>query len=140
MKFAALLGAIALIPVAAVAGYLAHQQPTPKFSDMALQMDIQHVPGQDSDDWIAVAVTGPNKGGAMDVLQALSIYPTHGALEASARGKVKYYELSCQNYTTGASKNPYSAKDLIRKCSSAVKSRKQAEDYMVSLIAPPEKS
>lgn len=140
MKFAALLGAIALIPIAFAVGYSAHQQPAPKFGDMALQMGIRHVPGQDSDDWIAVAVTGPNKGGAMDVMTALSMFPTHKSLEASAQGKVKYYEIKCQNYTTNGTKAVYSARDMVRKCSSDVRSRKAVEKYMVSLLTPEQKS
>ena len=142
MKFAALLGAIALLPIAFVVGYSAHQDPAlPAFGGYAVeQLGVRHVPGQDSDDWIAVAVTGPNKGGAMDVAQALSIFRTHKELEASAQGKVKYFEMKCQNYSTGGTKVLYTASNLIRKSTSVQKSRKQVEKYMVSLFMPEPKS
>ena len=140
MKFAALLVAIALIPVAGLAGYALNPDSEPSFSAYVLSQGLRHVPGQDSDDWIAVAVTGPNKGGALDVFTALSGYPTHGDLERSAQGKVKYYELKCQNYSSGASKNLYSSPQVVRKCVSLQRTRKQAENYMLELIAPEPKS
>src|SRR5574338_1632733 len=136
MKFVAVLAALALVPVAAVAGYFAHQDPAlPPFGVYAAkQLSVKHVPGQDTDDWLVVAVSGPNKGGAMDLFQALATYPTHKALEQSAQGKVKYVEFKCQNYSTNAAKQLYTARTVIRKCQSIQKSRKQAEKYMVSLI------
>lgn len=122
-------------------GYSLHKQPAPPFGVYAAQqLHIRHVPGQDSDDWLAVAITGPNKGGAVDLFAALASYPTHKALERSAQGKVIYVEMKCANYTTNATKAPYTAKSLVRKCSSARKSRKQAEDYMVTLLRPSPKS
>src|SRR6187551_2376863 len=140
MRFAALLAAIALIPVAGVAGYAMNKDPEPSFSSYVVSQGIRHVPGQDSDDWIAVAVTGPNKGGAMDVFQALSIFRTQGDLERSAQGKVKYYELKCQHYSTGGTKDLYTAARVIRNCVSLHKTRKQVEKYMVSLLQPEPKS
>lgn len=140
MKFAALLAAIALIPIAGFAGYALNGDPEPSFGSYALHEGIKHVPGQDSDDWMAVAVSGPNKGGAMDVFQALASYPTHEDLERSAQGKVKYYELKCQNYSSGGAKFLYTAPRVIRNCVSLEKTRKQAEDYMLSLMAPEPKS
>ena len=136
MKFAATLAAIALIPIAAVAGYFAHQEPElPGFGQYAIEeLNVRHVPGQDSDDWLAVAVTGPNKGGSMDLLQAYMSYPDHKSLEASAQGKVKYYELKCRNYATNADKNLYSAPNVVRRCTSTLKTRKQADKHMASLI------
>lgn len=137
MKFAVLLGAIALIPLAAVGGYFAHQEPgMPGFGQYAVdELGVRHVPGQDSDDWVAAAVTGPNKGGAMDLIQAYTTYPNHAALEASAQGKVKYYEVRCKNYSNSTDKKLlFTATTAIRKCSSVVKTRKQADRYVSSLI------
>jgi hypothetical protein len=141
MKNIALFLAIAFIPLAAAAGYALNGNDIPAFGDYLLnEQGVKHVPGQDSDDWLAVAVTGPNKGGALDLFQALATYPNHAALEQSAQGKVIYVEMKCENYSTDATKAVYSAKNLVRKCSTARKTRKQAEDYMVTLIAPSPKS
>lgn len=141
MKNIALLVTIALLPIVGAAGYISNGNDIPAFGDYLLtQENLKHVPGQDSDDWIVVAVTGPNKGGAMDVFQALATYPTHEALEQSAQGKVVYVEMKCQNYSTGGTKQVYSAKSLVRKCSTESKTRKQAENYMISLLAPEPKS
>lgn len=141
MKNIALLLAIAFIPLAAAAGYALNGNDIPAFGDYLLnQQGVKHVPGQDSDDWLAVATTGPNKGGAVDVFTALASYPTHAALEQSAHGKVIYVEMKCQNYTTNATKLPYSAKSLVRTCTTERKTRKQAEEYMVTLLAPTPKS
>ena len=136
MKFAAILISIALIPIAFVAGYFLHQEPEmPGFGQYAIQeLGVRHIPGQDSDDWLAVAVTGPNKDGAMDLMQAYVTYPNHKALEQSAQGKVKYYEIQCRNYATGASKSLYSAAQVVRRCFSTEKTRKQADKHMASLI------
>lgn len=138
----AVLAVLVLLPVAVAVGYIANPDPAPPaFGEYLLsEQGVKHVPGQDSDDWLAVAVTGPNKGGAMDLFQALATYPTHEALEQSAQGKVAYYEMKCQNYSTGGSKQAYSSPNLVRKCTSEKRTRKQAEDYMVSLIAPEPKS
>jgi hypothetical protein len=137
VKFAAILISNALIPNAAVAGYFAHQEPgMPGFGTYAVEeLGVRHVPGQDSDDWVAAAVTGPNKGGAMDLIQAYTNYPNHAALEASAQGKVKYYEVKCKNYSNTTDKKLlFTATTAIRKCSSVVKTRKQADRYISSLI------
>src|SRR5574338_1308478 len=142
MKFVAVLAALALVPVAAVAGYFAHQDPAlPSFGVYAVkQLSVKHVPGQDTDDWLAVAVSGPNKGGAMDLFQALATYPTHELLEQSAQGTVKYVEFKCQNYSTNASKHLYTARTGVRRCQSIQKSRKQAEQYIVELLRSEPKS
>jgi hypothetical protein len=137
----AILAALFVAPAAGAIGYISNGNDIPAFGDYLLnEQDVKHVPGQDSDDWLAVAVTGPNKGGALDLFQALATYPNHAALEQSAQGKVIYVEMKCENYSTDATKAVYSAKNLVRKCSTARKTRKQAEDYMVTLIAPSPKS
>lgn len=143
MKLAAFLGAIALIPVAAALGWVTKPKPgLPTFGQYVTRADnVKHVPGNDSDDWLAEAVTGPNKGGAMNVTTALSIYPTHKALEQSAHGKVVYVEMRCSNYTTTAKRKLSPAdKVLIRRCTQTVRTRRQAEKYMMSLLAPKVKS
>lgn len=136
------LAALMCVPVAGALGYVAHQDPAPPpFADYLLaEQNVKHVPGQDSDDWLAVAVTGPNKGGAMDVTMALAMFPNHAALEQSAQGKVAYYEFKCQNYATNGNKLSYAAKRVVRSCTSEKRTRKQAEDYMTSLLAPTPKS
>lgn len=135
------LAALVCVPVAAAAGYVAHQDPAPPpFGQyVAEQLGVKHVTGQDSDDWLAVAVSGPNKGGSMDVAMALAAYPTHKDLERSAQGKVEYVELKCANYGTGG-KVSFSSKRAVRSCTSEKRTRKQAENYMRSLLAPEPKS
>jgi hypothetical protein len=142
MKFAALLGAIALLPIAFVVGYSAHKEPAPPAFGpyVSSELGVRHLTGQDTDDWLVVAVSGPNKGGAMDLAQALSFFPTHKAIEASAGGKVKYIEMKCQTYSNGAKNMPYTAPTVIRKCNSLVRTRKQAVKYMVDLLQPEPKS
>ena len=137
MKFVFLLAAIALIPIAAVAGFFAHRDPAPPgFGPyIASEFGVRHLAGQDVDDWLAVAVTGPNKGGAMDLMQAYVTYPNHAALEASAQGKVKYVEMKCLNYSNGTDKTLlYTAPTVIRRCTSIAKTRKQADAYISNLI------
>ena len=136
MKFAAIPISVALIPIAAVGGYFAHQEPgLPAFGQYALEkLNVRHVPGRDSDDWLAVAVTGPNKGGSMDLLEAYMYFPTHADIEENAQGKVKYYELECANYATNADKNLYSAPLVVRKCTSTERTRKQADQHMNEVI------
>ena len=70
----------------------------------------------------------------------MSTFRDHAALEQSAQGKVAYYELKCQNYATGGNKLAYTSHHVIRSCTSEKRTRKQAEDYMVSLLAPEPKS
>ena len=131
----ALLALIALIPIVGLSGYALNGNDIPAFGDyLVSQENVKHIPGQDSDDWMAVAVSGPNKGGAVDLFTALASYPTHKSLEQSAQGKVKYYELVCRNYATNADKNLYSAPNVVRKCTSTLKTRKQADKHMASLI------
>ena len=134
MKYLA-LAALVCVPLAAATGYVAHQNPAPPAFGQYLvdQMNGQHVAGQDSDDWLAVAVTGPNKGGSMDLFQALAIFPTHAALEQSAQGKVAYY-------ATDGSKLTYASERVVRSCTSEKRTRKEAEDYMMTLLAPEPKS
>lgn len=136
------LAALVCVPIAAGIGYVAHTEPgPPPFGEYMLTTEnVQHVPGQDSDDWIAVAVTGPNKGGAMDLLTALSMFPNHQALEQSAQGNVAYFELKCQNYATGGNKLAYTSKRVVRSCTSEKRTRKQAENYMAGLLVPEPKS
>ena len=142
MKFAALLGAIALLPIAFVLGYSAHQAPDPPAFGpyVAAELGVRHLTGQDTDDWLVVVVSGPQKGGAMDLAQALSIFPTHKVMEQSAGGKVKYVELKCADYSSGAKDMPYTAPTLVRKCNSYMKTRKQAVKYMMDLLQPEPKS
>ena len=142
MKFAALLGAIALLPIAFVVGYSAHKEPAPPAfgAYVVNELGVKHVPGMDSDDWLAVAVTGPNKGGSVPVDAALSFYPTHKLLEQSAQGKVKYYEIKCQNYGNATKDLLFTAPTVIRKCNSIPKTRKQVEKYMLNLLKPEPKS
>ncbi len=84
------LAALVCVPIAATVGYVAHRDPPPPTfaAYLADTQGIKHVPGDDTDEWLAVAATGPNKGGAMEVTQALSFFPTHQALEQSAQGEV----------------------------------------------------
>ncbi len=139
MKYLA-LAALVCVPIAATVGYVAHRDPPPPTfaAYLADTQGIKHVPGDDTDEWLAVAATGPNKGGAMEVTQALSFFPTHQALEQSAQGKVVYVETKCANYAAG--KVTYSTPVVVRKCSSEKRTRKQAESYMRSLLAPEPKS
>ncbi len=138
MKLIAILSACVALPIGLGIGYSLKPDPAPApFGEYVLDtLSVKHVPGQDTDDWIAVAVTGPNKGGALDVVQALSVYPTHADLEQSAQGKVEYYELTCSDYATGGAKNPYAVPNFVRKCSSEKKTRKQVENFMTELLAP----
>jgi hypothetical protein len=76
----------------------------------------------------------------MDLFQALAIFPTHAALEQSAQGKVAYYELKCANYATDGSKLTYASERVVRSCTSEKRTRKEAEDYMMTLLAPEPKS
>jgi hypothetical protein len=135
MKFAVLLGAIALLPIAFVVGYSAHKQPAPAFGVYAAQeLHVRHVPGQDVDNWVAVAVTGPNKGGAVDAMQAMFMAKTHKLLEAQAQGKIIYVEMKCQNYTSNGEKLVYKAQDIVQRCSTVRKSRKEVEKYVLDLM------
>lgn len=136
------LVAIVCVPIAAAAGYAAHRDPAPPpFGQYLLeQQNVKHVTGQDADEWLAVAVTGPNKGGSVDVFTALASYPTHGDLERSAQGKVVYVEMKCENYATGGTKNLYAAENVVRKCTSERRTRKEAEAYMRSLLQAEPKS
>lgn len=141
MKNIAILAAIALLPIVGFSGYALNGNDIPSFGDYLLtQQNVKHIPGQDTDDWMAVAVSGPNKGGALDLFTALASYPDHKTLEQSAQGKVKYYELKCQSYSTGGQKLLYTARVVIRKCGSVEKTRKQAEEYMLTLLQPEPKS
>ena len=142
MKFAITLVALALIPIAAIGGYLAHREPAPPAFGpyVASELGVRHLTGQDTDDWLVVVVSGPQKGGAMDLAQALSIFPTHKVMEQSAGGKVKYVELKCADYSSGAKDMPYTAPTLVRKCNSYMKTRKQAVKYMMDLLQPEPKS
>lgn len=141
MKYLA-LAALACVPIAAAAGYVAHQDPAaPPFGQyVADQLAVKHVAGGDTDDWLAVAVSGPNKGGSMNVIDALSYFRTHKDLEQSAQGKVAYYEVKCANYTTGGKTATYTSARVVRSCNSVKRTRKQAEEYMTSLLAPEPKS
>ena len=138
MKYAAVLAALALVPITAAVAWTVKPDPaSPTFPQYMTDAGVKYVEGNDSDDWLATAVTGPHKGGAMDLAMALSAYPTHKALEQSAGGKVIYVEMKCQNYTTTGRKKLSSAdKLLVRRCTQSVRTRKQAEDYMVSLFTP----
>ena len=138
LPYAALLA----VPIAACVGFVAHANPAPPplGEYLLTQENVKHVAGEDSDDWLAVALTGPNKGGSMDVAMALAIYPTHKLLEQSAQGKVAYYELKCQNYTPAGKKVGLTTAKVLRSCTSTKKTRKQVENYMRSLLSPPVKS
>lgn len=136
MKYLA-LAAIAAVPIAACAGYLAHRDPAPPaFAQYATGLHLQRAAADDTDEWLAVAVTGPNKGGAMDVTMALAAFPTHKALEQSAQGKVVYREIRCVNYTTGGKPAGYSTARVVRSCTSQNRTRKQAEKYMTDALTP----
>ena len=139
----AILAVLVLLPVAVAVGYVAHQDPAPLAFDAYLldQQNVKHVAGQDTDDWVAMAATGPNKGGAIDLLEAMSFYPSHEALEQSAQGKVVYVERKCVFYSTTGKKNAaVGDKTLVQRCTQTVHTRKQAENYMVTLLAPEPKS
>lgn len=137
MKFAALLGAIALVPITAVAGYFLHQDPSmPGFGQYITQeLGLRHVPGEDSDDWLAAVVTGPMKGSAAPVTDVFQVYPSQKALETSAGGKIKYYEIRCKNYSTGGDKDlMFTSRSVIRKCSAQERTRKQVQAYVSAAL------
>lgn len=136
--FLAALTACVAVPIGGSIGYVVKHDPAPSFGEYVLKnQGAKHVPGQDSDDWLAIAVTGPNKGGAMDLVRALSVYRTHKDLEGSAQGRVVYVERKCALYSTSGTKT-ITEKDrsIVTKCSQESKTRKQAEEYMVELLAP----
>lgn len=137
------LAALACVPIAAVTGYVAHRDaaPPPFGEYVADQLAVKHVAGQDTDDWLAQAVTGPNKGGSMDVTMALAIYPTHKLLEQSAEGKVVYVERKCSVYSTSGKKDVQPGDTtFVQRCDQERRTRKQAEEYFKGLLAPPVKS
>lgn len=141
--FVAVLTALVVLPLGAALGYVAHQDPAPPAfgSYLAEQVAVKHIPGQDTDNWLAQAVTGPNKGGAMDVTMALAIYATHDQLEQSAQGKVVYVERKCSVYSTSGKKDVQpSDTTFVQRCDQERKTRKQAESYMRDLMTPEPKS
>ena len=142
MKLVAVLTALVVAPPMLAVGWAAKPAPAPPGFGEYVQttLQVKHVPGQDTDDWLAVATTGPNKGGAIDLVQALSVYRTHKDLEDSAQGKVEYREMKCSDYTSGAAKHAYLSASFVRKCSSVKKTRKQAEEFMLEVLAPEPKS
>ena len=88
-----------------------------------------------------MAITGPHKGGQMDLRFAISQYPTHKDLERSAKGKVVYVERRCTFYsTTGRTHSDPADKTLVQRCTQERKTRKQVEAYLSTQIQPSPKS
>jgi hypothetical protein len=138
----AVLAALFVIPIAGLGGYSLKPDPAlPSFADYVSEtQNVKHVLVLDTDDWVAVAVSGPNKGGSVPVLQALSFYRTHADLEAAAGGKVSYFERKCVFYTSSGKKTVASDPVLVQRCTQTVKTRKQAEEYMLTALAPTPKA
>ena len=92
MKSLAIRVLIGMLPLLGCVGYVAHQNPSlPSFGAYVGQsQSVRHVAGLDTDEWSAMAISGPNKGGQMDIQLALLQYPTHKDLERSAKGRVVY--------------------------------------------------
>lgn len=138
MKLIAVLAALVALPVGASIGYVAHKAPPPptwgRYAVDAL--NVRHVTGMDTDQWLAVATSGPHKNDAMPVEYALSGYPTQKLLERAAGGRVVYVEMKCGYYSTGHTRNFYTAPNAVHKCVSLTKTRKQAERWFIDSIRP----
>jgi len=133
------LAALAAVPVAAAAGYLAHQEPgLPPFDTYALQQFHVAPTGGVDDTWQAVPITGPYVGNPVDAAQIVVALGTKQAVEQAAQGKVIYLETKCVTYSTSEdlTKSPV----LIRKCAQTKHTFKQAMDYALGLLAPEPKS
>ena len=139
MKGLAILVLVGMLPVVASIGYVSHRNPAlPSFGTYVGEAQaVKRVVGLDTDEWSALAVTGPNRGGQMDIQLALLQYPTHGDLERSAKGKVVYVERRCVFYsTTGKQQADPADKTLVQRCTQQRKTRKQAEEYIRTLRQP----
>lgn len=139
MKSLAIFTLIGMLPLVGCIGYAAHRNPSlPSFGAYVGEaQSVRHVAGLDTDEWSAMAISGPNKGGQMDIQLALLQFPTHEELERSAKGKVVYLERRCVFYsTTGKTQADPSDKTLVQRCTQERKTRKQAERYIETQFRP----
>ena len=143
MKSLAIFVLVGMLPVVGCAGYAAHRDPAlPGFGTyVGKAQAVRHVAGLDTDEWSAMAISGPHKGGQMDIHLALSQYPSHKELERSAKGKVVYVERRCVFYsTTGKQHAGPGDKTLVQRCTQQRKTRAQVERYIRAGLLPTSKS
>jgi hypothetical protein len=124
---------VGMLPLVGSVGYAVHRNPAlPSFDTYVGESQaVRHVAALDTDEWSAVAISGPNKGGQMDLQLALVQFPTHKDLERSAKGTVVYVERRCVFYsTTGKKQADPGDKTLVQRCTQQRKTRKQAENWV----------
>ena len=139
MKSIAIFMLVVMLPLVGCVGYVAHQNPAlPSFDAYVGESQaVTHVAGLDSDEWNAMAITGPHKGSQMDLRLAIAQYPTHKDLERSANGKVVYVERRCVFYsTTGRTHSDPADKTLVQRCTQERKTRQQVEKYLRAQVPP----
>lgn len=134
MKLVALLAVIALVPVAAAAGYLAHTDPAPPSMLEAIGGHLKR-DAKPEPTWFYIVTKGPFRGQTADALQALAASP---ADLKQAPGV--YVVQTCTSYSTTGRPKALLDRQIVQYCTKRRVTRAQVVKYAETLNEPVEKS
>ena len=126
MKFAALLAATALIPIAAVAGFMAHKDPPspkPLTLDQALTQTLTAV-GQPQITYVYVVTRGKLRGQTGDPAYVSSLTKAQLASQGALAGQ--YVRMVCQLYTAEGNEYISLSSSAAQYCKRTVVSKARA--------------
>lgn len=123
MRFPVLLACVALIPVAAVAGFFAHQDPS---MDDAIGSELRQV-GDPQVAYYFVVTKGQYQGQADDAGQILRTYPTEKALKEAGAPPHKWVKATCTSFTSSGHGPATLEPEVVNHCVVVEITRNQAE-------------